>query len=66
MFTKRPIGNLTDNIVEMFNVGLIERLFDNLMCVSNPGNANFVEFSLDGDQSLVTWQIIHRINDDII
>ena len=36
------------------------------MCVSNPQNEDFDDLPSDGDQRLITWQLIYSKNDDNI
>ena len=49
-FQKHLIYCLIGNIVESMKVSLIERLFANVMCVSNPRNTNFNYLPFDCDQ----------------
>ena len=66
MFTKLPIYHLTDNIVERLKVSSTEQLFDNLMYVSNPQNANLCDLPFGGDQGLIPRLQIYHINDDVV
>ena len=66
MITKRPNNCLTNNIVETLKVSSIDQLFDNLMYVRNPQNANFDDLPFDGDQVLITRQLIYRIKYGIV
>ena len=45
-------------------VSSIEKLFDNLKCVSNPQNANFDDLTFDIDKILIIRQWTHGTNDN--
>ena len=66
LFTKWPIDGLSDNILERLKVSLTNQLFDNRMYESSPQNSDFVDFNFDGDQRLISGQLIYRVNDDIV
>ena len=66
LFTKLPIDNLTNNIVENLIFSSIKLLFDNWMYKINPQNDDFNDFYFDGDDRFITRQQIYHINDDIV
>ena len=66
LFTRQPIDNVTDSIVERLKVSSIERSFDKRIYESNPQNSDFDDLSFDGDERLITRRKIYRINDDVV
>ena len=66
LFTKLPIGSLTNNIVEWLKVSSIEWSLDNRIYKSNPLNDNFDDLPFDDDERLIArWRMYH-ITDNII
>ena len=53
LFTRQPIDNVTDSIVERLKVSSIERSFDKRIYESNPQNSDFDDLSFDGDERLI-------------
>ena len=66
MFTKQTIDCLTDNIVEILKVSLIEWLSDNKIYERNNWNDDFDDLTFDGDERLIDRRQLYSINDDIV
>ena len=66
MFTERPIYRWTYNKEEGFKFSLLKQLLENRRYKSDPRNANFDGLTFDGDEMLIDWWQIYRINDNIL
>ena len=58
LFTKTPIDNLTDNILETLKISSINQPFDDRIYEINTQNADFNDLPFNGDERLTTrWWI---------
>ena len=61
LFTKRPIGCLIDDIVEILKVSSIEQFFDDWIYVGNPWNYDLYDLRFNDDKRLITGWWIYSV-----